>query len=90
MLGCPLQFQRPAREHNQDHRLARRDHGFQQLLLVSGKAEMYAARGFAFHPVGRLAEREDRHVGLARRLYRLGDCLVVIRERAHPQSSPRR
>ncbi len=84
MLGSPLQLERPACQHHQDHRLARRDHGFQQFFLVSGEAEVYAARGFALHPVGGLAERQNRHVGFACRLHCLGDGLAVIRLKAGP------
>ena len=39
---------------------------------------MNAARGFAFHPVRGLSQRQNRDIGLLRRLHRLGDCLIVI------------
>ena len=73
-----LSSKRPAGEHDEDDRLAGGDDGFEQLFLVAGKAEMNAAGGFAFHPVGGFAEGEDGDVGLLGGLDGFGDGLVVV------------
>ena len=76
--GGPLEFERAAGQHHQDHRLAGGDDGLEQLFLRAGKAQMRAAAGFAFHPVGRLAQGQDGDVGLLRGLHGFGDGLGVV------------
>ena len=72
MLGCPANGERPAARDHQHDRRPGCVHGLEQLLLDSGQVEHGPAGGLATHVSG-LAQREHRHVGLARECYRLGE-----------------
>src|SRR4051812_4327829 len=80
VLVGPLQFEGTRRENDKHHRLSGCDDGFEKVLLLSGESEGGTAGGFALHPVGWLAEREDCDVGFARSGDRFGDGLLIVQD----------
>ena len=70
--------ERPTGHDHQDDGLARGYDGLEKLLLGAGETQMHAAGGFAFHPVGALAQGQNGHVGLLGGFHGLGNGPGVV------------